>query len=43
MKNKFDNPIYLLIVNEIRLMGNVIVAALEDEPDIERGCLCNQL
>ncbi len=35
MKNKLENPIKLLIVNEIRLMGNVIVAALEDEPDIE--------
>ncbi len=35
MKNKFENPIRLLIVNEIQLMGNVIVAALEDEPDIE--------
>lgn len=35
MKNKFESPIKLLIVNEIRLMGNVIVAALEDEPDIE--------
>ncbi len=34
MKNKSDQPINLLIVNEIRLMGNVIVAALEDEPDI---------
>jgi DNA-binding NarL/FixJ family response regulator len=34
MKNKFDHPISLLLVNEIRLMGNVIVAALEDEPDI---------
>jgi DNA-binding NarL/FixJ family response regulator len=34
MKNKFDHPINLLVVNEIRLMGNVIVAALEDEPDI---------
>lgn len=34
MKNKSDHPINLLIVNEIRLMGNVIVAALEDEPDI---------
>ena len=34
MKNKFDRPINLLLVNEIRLMGNVIVAALEDEPDI---------
>lgn len=34
MKNKFDGSINLLLVNEIRLMGNVIVAALEDEPDI---------
>lgn len=34
MKNKPDRPVYLLLVNEIRLMGNVIVAALEDEPDI---------
>ncbi len=34
MKNKFDRPINLLLVNEIRLMGNVIVAALEDESDI---------
>jgi DNA-binding NarL/FixJ family response regulator len=34
MKNKLDRPINLLLVNEIRLMGNVIVAALEDEPDI---------
>jgi DNA-binding NarL/FixJ family response regulator len=34
MKNNFDHPISLLLVNEIRLMGNVIVAALEDEPDI---------
>jgi len=34
MKNKFDHPISLLLVNEVRLMGNVIVAALEDEPDI---------
>jgi two-component system, NarL family, nitrate/nitrite response regulator NarL len=35
MKNKLDRPINLLLVNEIRLMGNVIVAALEDEPDID--------
>src|SRR6187200_1703739 len=35
MKNKLENPIKLLLVNEIRLMGNVIVAALEDEPDID--------
>jgi DNA-binding NarL/FixJ family response regulator len=34
MKTKFDHPINLLIVNEIKLMGNVIVAALQDEPDI---------
>ena len=34
MKNKLDRPINLLLVNEIRLMGNVIVAALQDEPDI---------
>ena len=27
-------PIRILLVNEIRLMGNVIAAALEDEPDI---------
>ncbi|NJC94839.1 MAG: hypothetical protein C3F07_15905 [Anaerolineales bacterium] len=27
--------IRILLVNEIRLMGNVIAAALEDEPDIE--------
>jgi DNA-binding NarL/FixJ family response regulator len=35
MKIKSDRPISLLLVNEIRLMGNVIVAALEGEPDIE--------
>lgn len=28
------HPIRILLVNEIRLMGNVIAAALEDEPDI---------
>ena len=27
-------PIHILLVNEILLMGNVIAAALEDEPDI---------
>jgi two-component system NarL family response regulator len=27
-------PIHVLLVNEIPLMGNVIAAALEDEPDI---------
>jgi DNA-binding NarL/FixJ family response regulator len=35
MKIKSDRPISLLLVNEIRLMGNVIVAALEDEADID--------
>lgn len=35
MKIKSDRPISLLLVNEIRLMGNVIVAALQDEPDID--------
>jgi two-component system NarL family response regulator len=34
MKPKIEDPIRLLLVNEIRLMGNVIVAALEDESDI---------
>ena len=33
-------PINILLVNEIRLMGNVIVAALEDEPDVNvLGCV----
>jgi two-component system, NarL family, nitrate/nitrite response regulator NarL len=31
---KTERPINILLVNEIRLMGNVIAAALEDEPDI---------
>ena len=31
---KPERPINILLVNEIRLMGNVIAAALEDEPDI---------
>jgi two-component system nitrate/nitrite response regulator NarL len=40
MKAKLDHPIRLLLVNEIRLMGNVIVAALEDAPDIQViGCV----
>jgi two-component system NarL family response regulator len=30
-----EQPIRLLLVNETRLMGNVIAAALEDEPDIK--------
>jgi two-component system NarL family response regulator len=35
MKSKLDSPIRLLLVNEVRLMGDVIVAALEDQPDIQ--------
>jgi DNA-binding NarL/FixJ family response regulator len=31
---KSSRPINILLVNEIQLMGNVIAAALEDEPDI---------
>jgi DNA-binding NarL/FixJ family response regulator len=35
-----DRPINLILVNEIRLMGNVIAASLEDEPDIRVvGCV----
>jgi DNA-binding NarL/FixJ family response regulator len=34
MKLNPDHRIRLLLVNEIRLMGNVIVAALEGEPDL---------
>lgn len=34
MFEKTDRPIHILLVNEIRLMGNVIAAALEYEPDI---------
>lgn len=30
-----SRPIRILLVNEIRLMGSVIAAALEDEPDIQ--------
>ena len=33
--DKSTRPINILLVNEIRLMGNVIAAALEDEPDIQ--------
>lgn len=33
-KNIKDKRINILLVNEIRLIGNVIAAALEDEPDI---------
>lgn len=35
MEPKSDNCIHLLLVNEIRLMGNVLTAALEGEPDIQ--------
>jgi len=35
MANKSTRPINILLVNEIMLMGNVIAAALEDEPDIQ--------
>jgi two-component system NarL family response regulator len=35
MKPKVEAPIRLLVVNEIRLMGSVIVSALEDEADIK--------
>lgn len=34
LHDKSERPINILLVNEIRLMGNVITAALEDEPDI---------
>jgi two-component system, NarL family, nitrate/nitrite response regulator NarL len=37
MSRKFNEPtrpIRILLVNEIRLIGNVIAASLEDEPDI---------
>jgi len=35
LNNKHQRPIKILLVNEIRLMGNVIASALEDEQDIE--------
>lgn len=34
MNEGIEHPIKLLLVNETHLMGNVIAAALEDEPDI---------
>lgn len=34
LNDKATRPINILLVNEIRLMGNVIASALEDEPDI---------
>ena len=40
LENQLFQPINILLVNEIRLMGNVITAALEDEPDIRVvGCV----
>lgn len=39
-KSKPERPINILLVNEIKLMGNVIAAALEEEPDIRAvGCV----
>lgn len=35
MKSTLESPIRLMLVNEIRLMGNVIVTALKDEQDIQ--------
>jgi two-component system NarL family response regulator len=35
MSNVPERPIYLLLVNESGLIGNVISAALEDEPDLK--------
>lgn len=34
ISDKPSHPIRILLVNEFRLIGNVIVAALEDEPDL---------
>lgn len=34
MTEQSERPIKLLLVNETRLIGNVIMVALEDEPDI---------
>ncbi len=34
MESKSDNLIHLLLVNEIRLMGNILTTALVGEPDI---------
>jgi two-component system NarL family response regulator len=40
MNNHSTSPIRILVVNEFRLIGNVIVAALEDETDIHVvGCV----
>lgn len=38
--DKPSRPIRILLVNELRLIGSVIVAALEDEPDLHVvGCV----
>ena len=38
--DKPSRPIHILLVNEFRLIGNVIVTALEDEPDLHVvGCV----
>jgi DNA-binding NarL/FixJ family response regulator len=43
MAEQIEHPIYLLLVNETRLMGNVIAAALEGEPDINVvACVTNR-
>jgi len=42
MSEQPERKINLLLVNETRLMGNVIAAALEDEPDIHvTACVTN--
>lgn len=42
LNDKLNRPINILLVNEIHLMGNVIAAALEDEPDINVvACVTN--
>ena len=42
MRQQPERQINLLLVNETRLMGNVIAAALEDEPDIHViACVTN--
>ncbi len=42
MAERPSRPINILLVNEFKLIGNVIGAALEDEPDIHVvGCVTN--
>src|SRR5512134_1335405 len=42
MARQPERPIHLMLVNETHLMGNVIAAALEDEPDINVvACVTN--